>query len=155
MSHRKRKSILIIGQPPVTAHFCWRARLSFYFYGNGFTFSVRHRELYLVSWLFFKHHCRRICLTVLVHQHFQKAHFNMGHRLCSVIIILTATYYFKAIYFQRSMSTIAWTVTCTCVYGPLWRGITALFSDKRDHGSVKASYSFPQKVPSKVILCTS
>ena len=48
MSHRKCKSITVIEQPPVTAHFRWRARLAFYFYGNGngFTFTVRHRELY-------------------------------------------------------------------------------------------------------------
>ena len=42
-------NVMIIGQPPITARFRWRERLAFLFYGNGngFTFTVRHRELYL------------------------------------------------------------------------------------------------------------
>ena len=42
-------NVMIIGQPPITARFRWRARLAFYNYGNGngITFSGRHQELYL------------------------------------------------------------------------------------------------------------
>ena len=51
MRPSKRKFIPVIGQPPVTAHFRWHARLAFYFYvywetsGNKYTPQLTHTYL--------------------------------------------------------------------------------------------------------------
>ena len=48
--------------------------ISFFFFAK-----VRQEYQNILSWLFKNHHRRSICLAVLLQEHFQKAHFNIGH----------------------------------------------------------------------------
>jgi len=48
--------------------------ISFFFFAK-----VRHEYQNILCWLFKNHHFRSIWLTVFLQEHFQKAHFNIGH----------------------------------------------------------------------------
>ena len=52
--------------------------ISFFFFAK-----VRQEYQNILSWLFKNHHRRSICLAVLLQEHFQKAHFNIGHPVMS------------------------------------------------------------------------
>ena len=53
--------------------------ISFFFFAK-----VRHEYQNILCWLFKNHHFRSIWLTVFLQEHFQKAHFNIGHPVCTI-----------------------------------------------------------------------